>query len=76
MADLLPQSGAALDVEPRRRLVQEEDPRPVHERQREVEATLHAAGVAAHLAVGGLGQADALDQLLPAPDPLRSGETM
>ena len=36
------------------------------ERQRQVEPPLHPARVAAHLAVGGLGQADPLQQLLPA----------
>ena len=36
---------------------------PVHEREREVEAPLHAARVAADLAVGGLGEADPLEQL-------------
>ena len=63
-SDLVPERGAALDVEPGGRLVEEEDPRPVDERHREVEATLHAARVAAHLPVGGLGQADPLEQLV------------
>ena len=45
--DLLPQRGAALRVEPGRRLVEEEDARPVHEREREVEPPLHPARVAA-----------------------------
>ena len=62
--DLRPERRPALDVEPGRRLVEEEDPRPVDEREGEVEPALHAAGVAAHLAVGGLGQADALEQLV------------
>ena len=53
--DLVPEGGAALDVEPGRRLVEEEDPRPVHEREREVEPALHPARVAADLAIGRLG---------------------
>ena len=57
---------AALDVEAGRRLVEEEDARPVDERHREIEPALHPARVAAHLAVGGLGQADALEQLVRA----------
>ena len=61
--DLVPQRAAALRVQARGRLVEEEDRRPVHERQGEVEAALHAAGVAADLAVGRLGQPDALEQL-------------
>ena len=52
--DLLPEGRAALRVEPRGRLVEEEDARPVDEREGEVEAALHAAGVAADLAVGGV----------------------
>ena len=36
----------------------------MHEREGEVEAPLHPAGVAAHLAVGGLGEADPLEELV------------
>jgi len=39
----------------------------VDEREREVEPALHPARVAAHLPVGGLGQADAAEQLVGAP---------
>ena len=62
--DFLPERGAALDVEPGRRLVEEDDPRPVHERERKVEPPLHPARVAADLAVGRLAEADAVEQLL------------
>ena len=44
--------------------------RPVHERERQVEPALHPARVAAHLAVGGLAQADAAEQLVGARDAL------
>ena len=64
--DLLPECGAALDVETRRRLVEKDDARPVHERERQVEPALHPARVPAHLAIGGFGEADALEQLLGA----------
>ena len=64
--DLLPERAAALRIEAGRRLVEEEDLRPVDERQREVEAALHAARVPADLAIGGIGQPDALDQLVAA----------
>ena len=64
--DLVPQGGAALRVEAGRRLVEEQDARAVHEREREVEAALHAARVAADLAVGRVGEADALEQLVAA----------
>ena len=38
----------------------------MHERQREVEAALHPAGIGADLAVRSLGQADAREQLVAA----------
>ena len=65
--DLLPQRRAALDVEAGRRLVEEQDPRVVDEREREVEPPLHAARVAADAAVGGVAEPDALEQLVAAP---------
>jgi hypothetical protein len=64
--DLLPHVGAALGVEPGRRLVQEQDARVVDEGEGEIETALHAARVAADLAVGGLHQADALEQSVAA----------
>ena len=64
--DLVPERGAALDVEAGRRLVEEEDARPVGEREREVEPALHPARVAADLAVGGVGEADPLEQFAAA----------
>ena len=64
--DLVPQRGARLDVEAGRRLVEEEDARVVQQREREVEAALHAAGVRRGLAVGGVDEADALEQLVAA----------
>ena len=66
-ADLVPQRRAALQVEAGRRLVEEQQPRAVHEREAEVEPALHPARVAAHLAVGRVGQPDALEQLAAAP---------
>src|SRR5437763_1311298 len=68
--DLGPERGAALRVEPGRRLVEEENAGPVHERHREVEAALHPAGIALHLAIGGLHQPDTLEQLVGARPPL------
>ena len=47
---LLPQRGPALGVETGRGLVQEDDPRRVHERERKVEPPLHSARVRAHAA--------------------------
>ena len=68
--DLRPEGAAALRVEAGRRLVEEEDRGPVDERERQVEAALHPAGVGADAAVGGEREADALEQLVPAPAPL------
>ena len=64
--DLLPEGGAALDVEAGRGLVEEEDAGPVGEREREVEPAFHPARVAADLAVGGVGEADPLQQFAAA----------
>ena len=64
--DLLPQRGPALRIEAGRRLVEEQHPRPVDERQGQVEAALHPARVPADAAVGGTGQLHPLEQLLPA----------
>jgi hypothetical protein len=46
----------------------------VHEREREVRPALHAARVAADLAVRRLGEADALEQLGPPRGALGGGE--
>src|SRR5207244_888935 len=59
-ADLLPERRPALDVEPGRRLVEENDPGRMDQRHRQVEAPLHAAGVALHLAVSRLREAHSL----------------
>ena len=67
---LLPHVGAALRVEPGGRLVEEEDARVMHERERQVEPALHAARVAADLAVRRVGEADALEQRVAARAPL------
>ena len=69
-------AAAALRVEAGGGLVEEQDPRPVHQRQRQVEPALHAARVAAHLAVGRLGQAHALDQLVAAALALGLGQAV
>ena len=61
-AHLLPEGDAADRIEPGGRLVEEQHLRLVHERQREVEAPAHAAGVGADPAVGRAGETDALEQ--------------
>ena len=57
---------AARRVQAGRRLVEEQHARAVHEREREVEPAAHAAGVAADAPVGGVGEPDALEQLVGA----------
>ena len=64
--NLLPECRAALRIEAGGRLVEEQDARLVHERQREIEPALHPARVAADAAIGGFGEPDALEQLLRA----------
>src|SRR5215207_2779608 len=70
-AHLRPQSAAALGIEARRRLVQKQDARPVHQGERQVEPPLHAAGVAFHPPVRGLREPDALQSLVGPLSPLR-----
>jgi hypothetical protein len=65
-----------LDVQAGRRLVEEQDARRVHEGQREVEPALHATRVRPHLAIGGLRQADPLEQFLSSPLALRARKAL
>src|SRR5512132_2362239 len=74
--DLVPERGAALDVETGRRLVEEEHARAVHKRHREVEPALHPARVAADLSVGRMRQPDARDQLVGALVPLAARQRL
>ncbi len=66
-ADLGPHLCAPLRVEAGRRLVEEEHARLVNQGQRHVEAPLHAARPATDRAVRGLGQVEALQQLVHPP---------
>ena len=63
---LLPDRQPARRVEAGGRLVEEEDLGLVHERRREVEPALHAAGVALDHPVGGVLELDQLEQLAAA----------
>jgi hypothetical protein len=65
-SNLVPERRAALDVEPGRRLVEEENARAMHERHCEIQSALHPARIAADLAVGRMRQSDARDQLVGA----------
>jgi hypothetical protein len=59
--DLGPERRPALYVEPGRRLVEKQDSRGVNQCERQVQAALHAARVAADSAIGGLRQPDSLE---------------
>ena len=74
--DLRPQSTATLQIEARRRLVEEQDSRAVHEGEREIEPPLHAARIAAHPAVRRLGQPDAFQQFPGAPRAIGPGDAL
>ena len=65
-AELLPHRHARLGIEAGRRLVEEEHAGPVDEPERDVEAPLHPARVGAREPVGGVGEADELEQLVDA----------
>ena len=66
-AELLPHRRARLRVEPRRRLVEEQDLRRVDEAERDVEPALHPARVALHDSVSRMRDSDQLQQLVHAP---------
>ena len=74
--DLLPQRRTTLGVQPRRRLVEEQDPRRVDERERQIEPALHAAGVPADPPVGRFGEADSLEQLVGPSAALGGGQPL
>ena len=63
LPDGLPHPLAARRVQAGRRLVEEQDRRPRHQRRRQVEPPAHAARVALHHPVGGVGQLELLEQL-------------
>ena len=68
--DLLLEVGPVLRVEAGRRLVEEQQPRRVHQADRDVEPAALAAGQGRDRAVGVLGEVERLDQLVgPAPRP-------
>ena len=74
-SDLAPERGAALRVEPGRRLVEEQGARLVNQRERQVETALHPARVALDLAVGGSRQPDPFEQLRRCGASVRRGES-
>ena len=58
-----PELVAAVEVEARRGLVQEQDRRTVDERGAQVEAPAHPAGVRARRPVGGVDEVELLEEL-------------
>jgi hypothetical protein len=73
-AQLVPDRQPARRVQPRGRLVEEQHLRLVHERRREIEAALHAAGVALDHPVRGVLELDQREQLPRARRGLRRAE--
>ena len=68
LPDGLPHPLPRRRVQPRRRLVQEQDRRPRHQRAGQVQPPAHAARVALDHPVGGVGQLELRQQLLgPGP---------
>jgi hypothetical protein len=63
---LVPHAGAADGIEPRGRLVEEEDLRVVHQRSHEVEPPLHAAGIRRNGSIERLTQVDELTEFVDA----------
>ena len=74
--DLLPHVGAHLGVEAGGGLVEEQHVGPVDERHGDVEAALHAAGVAARDAIRRVGEAEALEQTAGAPLELAAAQAV
>jgi hypothetical protein len=71
-----PHRGARLGIEAGRGLVEEEDARPVDESERDVEAPLHPARVAAHDAIRRVDDPDQLEQLVDAGAQVVAGEAL
>ena len=59
--------GDALGIQPVRRFVQDEHLRLTDERLGDAEPLPHAEGIAAHPAIGGVGQPDEVQQVLHPP---------
>ena len=74
--DLRPHQRPRLGIEAGRRLVEEQHLRAVDQAQRDVEATLHAAGVRLDLALGGVGEPEALELLVGAPAQLHARDAV
>src|SRR5262249_7476386 len=74
--DLEPERGAGLRVEPRRRLVEEEDARPGDEAERDVQPAAHPARVAADDAVGGALDLDQAQELVDAAAEIAAAEAL
>ena len=71
-ADVVPQAGPVLRVEPGARLIQEQDLGLVHDAERHVEAPSLAAGVGPDPAVGEPGQVEPFQHLRDPPGDVRA----
>ena len=70
---VVPELEPQLDVDPGGRLVEDQQPRPVHQRPGQDQPPLHPAGERAGAFVALLGQREGLEQLLGALAPLALG---
>ena len=73
---LVPERRARGRIDAGRGLVEEQQPRPVHEPAGQVDAPAHAARVGPHLPVGGLLEAEQHEQLVGARARLRAREAI
>ena len=71
--DVVPELQPQLDVDAGGRLVEDQQPRPVHQRAGEDQPPLHPAGEGAGAFVALLGQREGLEQLLGPLAALRLG---
>jgi hypothetical protein len=74
LADHVPQRIAARKVEPRRRLVQEQHGRRLHERGRDVEPAPHATRIRARRPIAGIGKIEPVEQLAGASLQIGAGK--
>ena len=74
LAEYVPQREAALRIEPRRRLVEEQNRRPVEDRARDHQPLRHPAGERVHRHLAPISQLELVKQLVRATDATSAAE--
>ena len=74
--DLVPEIAPRFRIDARRRLVEEQHPRPVYDAAAEVQAALHAAAEALHWLAGAIAEADLLQHLVHAAFQIPSAQAV